>query len=337
MQTNANFSLQTFQFSHTSYTQSSVNQKNAKEITNTQANSVPQSTINKDGNGQASNITSSTSLIGNHLSDFQKAVLDRALGTVAQIKDEMLKMWEDVFSSVANKSTSNPTNTTMTLESFFNTSLEQRILGSGISLSQGFSQSLEVSIQGTIIASDGTQKQLDINIGISQSFVQNLQINRPNATQNIPQGVNKKIIDPLVIDYEGNGTELSDTKMRFDLDSDGTPDQIATLKKGSGFLALDKNGDGKINDGNELFGTKSGDGFKDLSVYDSNGDGKIDKDDPIYDKLRIWTPDGNGEGKLVGLGEKGVGVIYLNPKESEELMKGESGDLLGIKRKSADF
>lgn len=337
MQTNANFSLQTFQFSHTSYTQSSVNQKNAKEITNTQANSVPQSTINEDGNGQASNITSSTSLIGNHLSDFQKAVMDRALGTVAQIKDEMLKMWEDVFSSVTNKSTSNSTNTTMTLESFFNTSLEQRILGSGISLSQGFSQSLEVSIQGTIVASDGTQRQLDINIGISQSFVQNLQLNRSNATQNIPQGVNKKIIDPLVIDYEGNGTELSDTKMRFDLDSDGTPDQIATLKKGSGFLALDKNGDGKINDGNELFGTKSGDGFKDLSIYDSNGDGKIDKDDPIYDKLRIWTPDGNGEGKLVGLGEKGVGVIYLNPKESEELMKGESGDLLGIKRKSADF
>ena len=337
MQTNANFSLQTFQFSHTSYTQSSVNQKNAKEITNTQANSVPQSTINEDGNGQASNITSSTSLIGNHLSDFQKAVMDRALGTVAQIKDEMLKMWEDVFSSVANKSGNNSTNTTMTLESFFNTSLEQRILGSGISLSQGFSQSLEVSIQGTIVASDGTQRQLDINIGISQSFVQNLQLNRSNATQNIPQGVNKKIIDPLVIDYEGNGTELSDTKMRFDLDSDGTPDQIATLKKGSGFLALDKNGDGKINDGNELFGTKSGDGFKDLSVYDSNGDGKIDKDDPIYDKLRIWTPDGNGEGKLVGLGEKGVGVIYLNPKESEELMKGESGDLLGIKRKSADF
>ena len=337
MQTNANFSLQTFQFSHTSYTQSSVNQKNAKEITNTQANSVPQSTINEDGNGQASNITSSTSLIGNHLSDFQKAVMDRALGTVAQIKDEMLKMWEDVFSSVTNKSTSNSTNTTMTLESLFNTSLEQRILGSGISLSQGFSQSLEVSIQGTIVASDGTQRQLDINIGISQSFVQNLQLNRSNATQNIPQGVNKKIIDPLVIDYEGNGTELSDTKMRFDLDSDGTPDQIATLKKGSGFLALDKNGDGKINDGNELFGTKSGDGFKDLSVYDSNGDGKIDKDDPIYDKLRIWTPDGNGEGKLVGLGEKGVGVIYLNTKESEELMKGESGDLLGIKRKSADF
>ena len=335
MQTNANFSLQTFQFSHT-YSQSSVNQKNAKETINNQANSVPDSTINKDANGQASNITSSTSLSGNRLSDFQKAIVDSALSKVSEIQDEMLKMWEDVFSSVANKSGST-SNTSFSLETLFNSRLEQRILGSGISLSQGFSQSLEVSISGTIVASDGTRKQLDISIGISQSFMQNLQVSRSNATQNIPQGVNKKIVDPLVIDYEGNGTELSDTKMRFDLDSDGTPDQIATLKKGSGFLALDKNGDGKINDGNELFGAKSGDGFKDLSVYDSNGDGKIDKDDPIYDKLRIWTPDANGEGKLVGLGEKGVGVIYLNPRESEELMKGESGDLLGIKRKTADF
>lgn len=147
--------------------------------------------------------------------------------------------------------------------------------------------------------------------------MQNLQISSSNATK-IPEDVNKKVIDPLVIDYEGSGTELSDTKMRFDLDSDGTPDQISTLKKGSGFLALDKNGDGKINDGSELFGTQSGDGFKDLSIYDSNNDGKIDKDDPIYDKLRIWTPDANGEGQLVGLGEKGIGVIYLNAQESQE-------------------
>ncbi|EFR48686.1 hypothetical protein HCMG_00859 [Helicobacter canadensis MIT 98-5491] len=145
------------------------------------------------------------------------------------------------------------------------------------------------------------------------------------------------MIDPLVIDYAGNGTELSDTKMSFDLDSDGTKDQISTLKEGSGFLALDKNNDGKINDGNELFGTKSGNGFKDLSAYDSNQDGKIDKNDPIYDKLRIWTPNQKGEGELVGLGEKGIGVIYLDAKESQEMMRGEEGDLLGIKQQTSNF
>lgn len=196
---------------------------------------------------------------------------------------------------------------------------------------------MQVSIQGTIVASDGTKKQLDISIGISQSFMQNLQISGVgNNTQGNAQTPNQNVIDPLVIDYEGNGTELSDTKMQFDLDSDGTPDQIATLKKDLDSWRLTKTMMVKSMMA-VSFWNKKWDGFKDLSVYDSNKDGKIDKEDPIYDKLRIWTPDGNGEGKLVGLGEKDIGVIYLNPKESEELMRGENGDLLGIKRKSADF
>lgn len=341
MQTSINFSsLRAFDFSHTfATTHLSANQKNPKEETaNTKANSIPQSSINKDAEGQTLEILSDRSLNNGYLNNFQKVIVDSALEKVSQIKEEMLKMWEEAFGFKSNNSSDNSQNINLNVESLLNTRLEQKILGSGISISQGFSQSLQVSIQGTIVANDGTKKQLDISIGVSQSFVQNLQINNNSSnTQNIAQTPNKNIIDPLVIDYDGNGTDLSDTKMQFDLDSDGTPNQIATLKKGSGFLALDKNNDGKINDGNELFGTKSGDGFKDLRVYDSNKDGKIDKEDPIYNKLRIWTPDGSGEGKLVGLGEKGIGVIYLNPQESEELMRGESGDLLGIKRKSADF
>lgn len=334
-------SFRTFDFSLTSATTLlSVDQKNSKEeITNTKANTIPQSKVDKDASGQTSEILSSDSLNNGQLNDFQKVIINKALEKVSQIKEEMLKMWEEVFGMKPNNSSKNSQEVRLDLDSLLNTSLTQKDLGNGISITQGFSQSLQVSIQGTIIANDGTKKQLDINIGISQSFIQNIQI---NGAGNITQGSgtqkpNQNVIDPLIIDYEGNGTELSDVKMEFDLDSDGTPNQIATLKKGSGFLALDKNNDGKINDGSELFGTKSGDGFKDLSIYDSNKDGKIDKEDPIYDKLRIWTPDGNGEGKLVGLGEKGIGVIYLNPKESEELMHGEKGDLLGIKRKSADF
>ena len=275
-------------------------------------------------------------MLGDRLGDFQKTILNRALSKISEIQDEMMKTWEQLFPS-ANNSTSSSQTTTITMSDLlYNKNFASQIIGSGISLSQGFSTSLEVSISGKIIGSDGIEKSLDLSISVSQSFMQNLQISSSNATK-IPEDVNKKVIDPLVIDYEGSGTELSDTKMRFDLDSDGTPDQISTLKKGSGFLALDKNGDGKINDGSELFGAQSGDGFKDLSIYDSNNDGKIDKDDPIYDKLRIWTPDANGEGQLVGLGEKGIGVIYLNAQESQEMMRGENGDLLGIKQKTADY
>lgn len=309
----ASFSLSSLQASYTTTQWSAVKE----ELTNNQANSVPQSTINQDAGGSTTSIVASNSLLGDRLGDFQKTILNRALSKISEIQDEMMKTWEQLFPS-ANNSTSSSQTTTITMSDLlYNKNFASQIIGSGISLSQGFSTSLEVSISGKIIGSDGIEKSLDLSISVSQSFMQNLQISSSNATK-IPEDVNKKVIDPLVIDYEGSGTELSDTKMRFDLDSDGTPDQISTLKKGSGFLALDKNGDGKINDGSELFGTQSGDGFKDLSIYDSNNDGKIDKDDPIYDKLRIWTPDANGEGQLVGLGEKGIGVIYLNAQESQE-------------------
>lgn len=328
----ASFSLSSLQASYTTTQWSAVKE----ELTNNQANSVPQSTINQDAGGSTTSIVASNSLLGDRLGDFQKTILNRALSKISEIQDEMMKTWEQLFPS-ANNSTSSSQTTTITMSDLlYNKNFASQIIGSGISLSQGFSTSLEVSISGKIIGSDGIEKSLDLSISVSQSFMQNLQISSSNATK-IPEDINKKVIDPLVIDYEGSGTELSDTKMRFDLDSDGTPDQISTLKKGSGFLALDKNGDGKINDGSELFGTQSGDGFKDLSIYDSNNDGKIDKDDPIYDKLRIWTPDANGEGQLVGLGEKGIGVIYLNAQESQEMMRGENGDLLGIKQKTADY
>lgn len=146
------------------------------------------------------------------------------------------------------------------------------------------------------------------------------------------------LVDPLIIDLGGDGIELSDDTFSFDLDADGESDQISRPKGNSGFLALDKNGDGIINDGTELFGTQNGDGFKDLARYDSNGDGKIDKDDPIYDKLRIWKPGTNGsQGELIGLGEVGIGAIYLDAKNNEQLMQSASGETLGVQRKSAAY
>ncbi len=350
MQTGASFSsLQTFQQSSVSYatTQLSSNLQAAnevarEEITNGEANSVPQSTIDENGKRETSSVLSSTSLLNDRLSDFQKNILNKAMEKVAEVKEEMLEVWENLFSH-SNKSSRGVQNGSFSIESFLDVvdaQLQQKELGAGIVLSQGFSQTLRLSMHGSIVANDGTVRQLDVNIEISQSFMQNLQFNsstQGSTQSNTQSSSNSKVVDPLVIDYEGSGTELSDTKMHFDLDSDGTPDQISTLKEGSGFLALDKNGDGKINDGNELFGTQSGDGFKDLSQYDANKDGKIDREDPIYDKLRIWVPDANGEGQLVGLGEKGIGVIYLNAEESKELMKGSNGALLGIKQKTADF
>jgi hypothetical protein len=100
---------------------------------------------------------------------------------------------------------------------------------------------------------------------------------------------------------------------------------------------LDKNGDGVINDGSELFGTKSGDGFKDLAQYDNDNNGWIDENDSIYDKLRIWTKDENGQDKLFALGQKGVGAIYLGSANTDYYLKNASNVTNGEIRKTGVF
>lgn len=127
----------------------------------------------------------------------------------------------------------------------------------------------------------------------------------------------QSFLDPLVLNFDGTLPALTEEKYSFDLDFDGKSDQISFLTGNSGFLALDKNEDGIINDGRELFGTVSGSGFKDLAVYDDDHNGWIDENDPIFDKLRIWTKDSKGNDQLLAIGEKGIGAIYLGSVTSQ--------------------
>ena len=119
------------------------------------------------------------------------------------------------------------------------------------------------------------------------------------------------LCDPLVINLEGNVAQVSDHTFFFDIDCDGVEDEISKLISGSGFLALDQNGDGIINDGSELFGTQSGNGFADLAKFDSDGNGFIDENDEIFDRLKIWCMAENGQPHLYSLKEQGVGAIGL--------------------------
>jgi hypothetical protein len=129
----------------------------------------------------------------------------------------------------------------------------------------------------------------------------------------------EKSIDPLVINYDGNSNpfdNMSSLKFEFDLDSDGTNELIPLLKRGAGFLALDKNENGEIDNGSELFGTKSGDGFADLAKYDSDGNDFIDESDEVFNRLKVWTKDDSGDAKLVSLIDLNVGAIYLGDVQS---------------------
>lgn len=170
------------------------------------------------------------------------------------------------------------------------------------------------STTGTVKTADGREIDFNLSMTMSRSF-EEAYVNTVNYAS--PLTNQTSLCDPLVINLNTSSANVTDQKFYFDLDADGNMDLISNLASGSGFLALDKNGDGIINDGSELFGTKSGDGFKDLAAYDSDGNGWIDENDPIFDKLRIWTKDENGKDVLCALGKAGVGAIYLGNAQTD--------------------
>ena len=145
------------------------------------------------------------------------------------------------------------------------------------------------------------------------------------------------MIDPLVINLDIPSAKLTDQKSDFDLDADGKSENISFLSPGSGFIALDINDDGIINDGNELFGTKVGDGFYELSAYDADDNGWIDENDPIYEKLRIWTKDESDNDHLFALGQKGVGAIYLGNVSTDFGLKNSSNNTNGQIKKTGIY
>jgi hypothetical protein len=166
------------------------------------------------------------------------------------------------------------------------------------------SESTSFSATGMIQTQDGQSIEFSVALNMSREF-------RIETNSSIRLGDPEKKIDPLVINFDGNAAELSQTRFEFDIDANGITEQIAILNPGSGFLALDKNRDGVINDGSELFGPNSGNGFSELAKYDSDSNGFIDEADPIYDSLRIWQRHEDGSQQLIALGDKNIGVIYL--------------------------
>lgn len=185
------------------------------------------------------------------------------------------------------------------------------------------------SMYGNVTTEDGQNISIGISVAMTRSFTQ-------TYSQNFAAFMLRET-DPLTLNFEGNAAELSDLKFLFDLDCDGEAESISMLKGGSGFLALDKNGDGVINDGSELFGTKSGDGFKDLAKYDEDGNGWIDENDSIFEKLRIWCKGPDGTDQLYTLKDKDVGALYLGNVNTDFELKSMLGDTNGHIRKTGMF
>lgn len=190
-----------------------------------------------------------------------------------------------------------------------------------ITASSGFyteAESSTFATSGLVQTADGRSIGFNVEVSMSRAFMQS--IDALEVKDYIKT-------DPLMINLDSNIGTVSDQKFFFDLDTDGTEEEISFAGKGSGFLALDKNDDGKINDGSELFGTKSGDGFGDLAAYDEDGNGWIDENDSIFKKLKVWTKDENGNDFLIDLKKADVGAIYLRSADTQFSLKDDMNNL----------
>lgn len=183
------------------------------------------------------------------------------------------------------------------------------------------SEKTRFSAEGIIKTADGKEINFSVDLSMSRQFMQeqNISLRAGDAVKT----------DPLVINFDGTATQLTETKFSFDLDSDGNQESVSFTGPGSGFLALDLNQDGTINNGAELFGPGTGNGFAELAAYDEDSSGWIDEGDTIYEKLRIWTKDANGNNQLLALGEKGIGAIYLGNAPTQFAIKDSANNLAG--------
>lgn len=122
--------------------------------------------------------------------------------------------------------------------------------------------------------------------------------------------------DPLVLDLTGEGPRTTGARgaRSFDLAADGDLRGTSFVTGGTAFLALDRNGNGTVDSGAELFGDQHGaaDGYAELAKFDANGDARIDNSDPVFAHLQLLR----GDGSIQGLAEAGIAALELTHEAS---------------------
>jgi hypothetical protein len=183
--------------------------------------------------------------------------------------------------------------------------------------------------QGVVKTADGQEIQFEVGFAMERSYSEsvNIQFRAGDA----------RLKDPIVLDFGGPAAALSNTRFEFDLDADGELDQAPMLGGGSGFLAIDRNDNGHVDDGSELFGPTTGAGFAELAALDTDGNGWIDEADAAYAQLRVWQPATEGDGNVQTLAQAGVGALYLGHAATPFDLRDANNETLGVVRSSGVY
>ncbi len=194
-------------------------------------------------------------------------------------------------------------------------------------------ETIEFASSGRVITQDGRTIEFSLDISLDRAFLSRTE----QETIVVKRQERANLTDPLVISLDGNAPQLSNVEFEFDLNNDGKMENIARLGSGSGFLAFDRNSDGVINSGSELFGPGTGNGFKELAAFDGDGNRWIDENDDVFSLLLVWTKDETGEDLLVSLKDAGIGAISLDYGTTGMNMTGSDNQLQGRLKSTGVF
>lgn len=138
-------------------------------------------------------------------------------------------------------------------------------------------QAVQASFSGSLQLQNGDSVSFDFEFSMQVSWARYSQ-------------VTQQAEDPLVVSLDGTAAKFSGGHTHFDLFSNGSTVPLPQLAAQQFYLAYDRNRDAQVNDGSELFGPKTGQGYAELAQYDENGNGFIDPGDDIWQYLYLWRP-----------------------------------------------
>lgn len=191
------------------------------------------------------------------------------------------------------------------------------------------SETSTFAAQGQLQTTDGQVINIDLSQTLQREFVSEISL------QVISE--ESELKDPLVINLPNSTLDLTDNRVSFDIDADGELDEVNFATGNSGFLSLDINGNGVIDDGSELFGAISGNGFTDLANYDEDGNNFIDEGDSVFARLQILRKDEAGNDSLTSIQQTGIGALFLGNTSTPFEVRDADNQLDAVVRSSGFY